>query len=86
VRGELVLRAAQIKAALRADPASAPVKKVLECNIGNPQAVGQQPLTFSRQVHALLAYPSLLDMAGADALFAPDAIARARVRGATSSA
>jgi len=78
VRGELVLRAAQIKAALRTDPASAPVKKVLECNIGNPQAVGQQPLTFSRQVHALLAYPSLLAMPEAAALFAPDAIARAR--------
>jgi len=78
VRGELVLRAAEIKKQLKADPASTPIKKVLECNIGNPQAVGQQPLSYGREVQALLAYPALLDMPGAEQLFAPDAMARAR--------
>ena len=78
VRGELVLRAAEIKKQIKAEPGSLPIKKVLECNIGNPQAVGQQPLSYGRQVQSLLAYPALLDTPGADKLFAPDAMARAR--------
>ena len=78
VRGELVLRAAEIKKQLAADPGSLPMAKVLECNIGNPQAVGQQPLSYGRQVQSLLAWPALLDMPAASEMFAPDAIARAR--------
>ena len=78
VRGELVLRAAEIKKQIKASPGSLPIKKVLECNIGNPQAVGQQPLSFGRQVQSLLAWPALMDMPGASEMFAPDAIARAR--------
>ena len=78
VRGELVLRAAEIKKQLAADPGSLPIAKVLECNIGNPQAVGQQPLSYGRQVQSLLAWPALLDMPGASEMFAPDAMARAR--------
>jgi len=78
VRGELVLRAAEIKKQIAATPDSLPIKKVLECNIGNPQAVGQQPLSFGRQVQSLLAWPALMDMPGASEMFAPDAIARAR--------
>jgi len=78
VRGELVLRAAEIKKQIKADPGSLPIKKVLECNIGNPQAVGQQPLSYGRQVQSLLAYPALMNTPGAEKLFAPDAIARAR--------
>ena len=78
VRGELVLRAAEIKKQLAADPGSLPMAKVLECNIGNPQAVGQQPLSYGRQVQSLLAWPALLDMPGASEMFAPDAMARAR--------
>ena len=78
VRGELVLRAAEIKKQIAATPDSLPIKKVLECNIGNPQAVGQQPLSFGRQVQSLLAWPALMDMPGASETFAPDAIARAQ--------
>ena len=54
VRGELVLRAAEIKKQIAAAPGSLPIKKVLECNIGNPQAVGQSPLTFHREVLSML--------------------------------
>ena len=78
VRGELVLRAAEIKKQIAATPDSLPIKKVLECNIGNPQAVEQQPLSFGRQVQSLLAWPALMDMPGASETFAPDAIARAQ--------
>ena len=78
VRGELVLRAAEIKKQIAAAPDSLPIKKVLECNIGNPQAVGQQPLSFGRQVQSLLAWPALMGMPGASEMFAPDAVARAQ--------
>ena len=78
MRGELVLRAAEMQKQLNERPGSIGIKKILACNIGNPQAVGQQPLSFGRQVQALLVCPSLLDMPGADKLFAPDAMARAR--------
>ena len=27
-----------------------PFKKLIYCNIGNPQSLGQQPITFHRQV------------------------------------
>ena len=78
VRGELVLRAAAIKQEIAADPTSKPYSKLLECNIGNPQAVGQQPLGFNRQVLSLMVCPALLDLPGTAELFAPDAIARAK--------
>ena len=55
-----------------------PFDKLLECNIGNPQAVGQAPMNFPRQVLALLCCPSLLQTPGVEGLFAPDAIARAK--------
>lgn len=51
---------------------------LLMCNIGNPQAVGQKPLTFVREALALLDHPALLDAAGTRGLFAEDAVARAR--------
>ena len=36
-----------------------PFEKVVMCNIGNPQALGQQPITFFRQVLALCDYPEV---------------------------
>lgn len=75
VRGELVLRAAAIKESKFAD---APFNKLLECNIGNPQAVGQSPVNYNREVLSLLICPSLMDMPGCEKLFASDAISRAK--------
>lgn len=75
VRGELVLRAAAIK---KENFKSVPYDKLLECNIGNPQAVGQQPLSFGRQVLSLMLCPPLLEQPGVEKLFAHDAIARAK--------
>lgn len=53
-------------------------KEVIYTNVGNPQALGQIPLTFNRQVMSLLMAPFLLDQPNGKSLFPPDAIARAK--------
>lgn len=78
VRGELVLRASRLKEELKQNPASVPFDKMVECNIGNPQALRQQPLSFNRQVLALMVLPTLLDQPDVLAAFAPDVVMRAR--------
>ena len=80
VRGELVLRA-QAHAAALARGEARPFKQLLYCNIGNPQDLGQAPLTFFRQVLALSNWGELLrpeHAAAVGSLFPPDALARAR--------
>jgi len=77
VRGEVVIRAEQHKQAL-AKGQKLPFDKVIHCNIGNPQELGQKPLTFMRQVLALVEYPSLLDNPNVDSIFPQDAIDRAK--------
>jgi aspartate/methionine/tyrosine aminotransferase len=74
VRGELVLKAQDMKG----DLSSYPFDKVLECNIGNPQAVEQMPLSFGREVLSLLLNPALLAKPAVSQLFKADAIARAK--------
>ncbi|OGS13060.1 MAG: aminotransferase class I/II [Elusimicrobia bacterium RIFOXYA2_FULL_58_8] len=69
VRGKIVIRANQLEGQGR---------KIIYCNIGNPQALKQKPITFVRQVLSLLEYPTLLDLPAAAPLFPPDAIERAR--------
>ena len=49
VRGEVVIRA---------DTMAAEGRKIIYTNIGNPQAVGQKPITFYRQVLALCDLPA----------------------------
>lgn len=61
VRGALVLRAQDHAKTLKVDPGKLPFKDILLCNIGNPQSVGQVPLTFPRQVLAMCTAPSLLE-------------------------
>ncbi|KAG6516496.1 hypothetical protein ZIOFF_026961 [Zingiber officinale] len=43
--------------------------QILYCNIGNPQSLGQHPITFFREVLALCDHPSLLDKTEIHALF-----------------
>lgn len=65
VRGMLVLRAEELSRQL-SDPLQAdklPFNKIVYCNIGNPQSVGQPPLTFPRQVLAAIMHPPLLQSA-----------------------
>jgi aspartate/methionine/tyrosine aminotransferase len=63
VRGPIVARAQELEREGR---------EIIYCNIGNPQALGQRPLTYLRQVLALCQYPDLMTR-GAD-LFPTDVL------------
>lgn len=78
VRGRLALRAEELRDQLKEKPGSLPFKAVINANIGNPQQLDQSPITFYRQVLALVQYPALLDDPNAGLLFKKDAIDRAR--------
>lgn len=78
VRGEIVTQAQRLQDLLKENPGSLPFDQILYCNIGNPQSLGQQPITFFREVLALTDYPSLLDKSGTSALFSADSIKRAQ--------
>jgi aspartate/methionine/tyrosine aminotransferase len=69
VRGPIVIRAQQLEAQGR---------KIIYCNIGNPQALKQRPLTFMRQVLCLLEYPALLEHEALRRAFPDDVVERTR--------
>eukprot|EP00727_Mastigamoeba_balamuthi_P006751 m51a1_g2697 putative alanine transaminase (490) ;mRNA; f:787775-790019 len=80
VRGRVVIKANQIQTAIKeakaaGKPNPMPFEEVVFCNIGNPQQLGQKPITFVRQVLAMVEYPELLNH---PELFPADAIERAR--------
>ena len=54
VRGPIVARAQELEQQGR---------EIIWCNIGNPQSLGQRPLTWIRQVLALAEYPALAEQA-----------------------
>lgn len=82
VRGTVVIAADKISEDLRSEVESndRSFDKIVYTNIGNPQSVGQQPLTWPRQVSALVDLPDEVgvDHPSAHLLFPRDAIARAR--------
>lgn len=59
VRGPLLLRANEIDKELAAGKPK-PFKQTLKANVGDAHAMGQKPITFFRQVLALVCYPELL--------------------------
>ncbi|KXG38639.1 alanine aminotransferase 2 isoform X2 [Sorghum bicolor] len=63
---------------LQTQPGSLPFDQILFCNIGNPQSLGQQPVTFFREVLALCDHPCLLEKEETKSLFSADAISRAK--------
>ena len=69
VRGPIVARAQELERQGR---------EVVYCNIGNPQALSQRPLTWVRQVLALAEYPELLDRVP-PGTFPDDVVATARL-------
>ena len=71
VRGEVVMKADKLQASGR---------EILFTNIGNPHSVGQEPLTYFRQVLALCDLPAAegVDHPQVAQLFPADVIARAR--------
>jgi len=70
VRGKVVSRAHELEAQGR---------KIIYCNIGNPQALKQKPITFIRQVLSLVEYPDLMNSPEAAKFFPADVIARAKL-------
>lgn len=65
VRGELAIRAEQLSQSLaRGD--HLPFTKVISCNIGNPQQLGQPPISFFRQVLSFIECPQLMNAAGCE--------------------
>jgi aspartate/methionine/tyrosine aminotransferase len=68
VRGPIVARAQELERQGR---------RIIYCNIGNPQSLGQRPITWVRQVLALAEYPALLEKVPAGT-FPPDVAETAR--------
>lgn len=69
VRGPIVIRAQQLEEQGR---------KIIYCNIGNPQALKQKPLSYLRQVLSLLEYPALLNTPDLLKHYPRDLVDRAR--------
>ena len=69
VRGAITIRAQELEAAGR---------RIIYCNIGNPQAFVQKPLTCLRQILALVEYPALLDDPALVRHFPADVVRKAR--------
>jgi aspartate/methionine/tyrosine aminotransferase len=67
VRGPIVARAQELERQGR---------PIIYCNIGNPQALEQKPLTYLRQVLSLVSWPELLDKP--DPRFPADTVAAAK--------
>jgi alanine transaminase len=80
VRGAVPDRAEEIKRKIAQNPNGHgfPFNRLIACNIGNPQALGQQPLQFNREVISLISNPSLLENKNIEDLFKGDAVRRAR--------
>lgn len=78
VRGEIVIHAQRLQQQLQNQPGSLPFHEILYCNIGNPQSLGQQPVTFFREVLALCDHPYLLQREEIKSLFSADSISRAK--------
>lgn len=74
VRGPLVIRATEIEKELK-QGVKKPFNDVIKANIGDAHAMGQEPMTFLRQVLCLVTYPQLLDSPD----FPDDAKSRAKV-------
>lgn len=77
VRGEIVTQAQRLQQEILEKPGSHPFDEILYCNIGNPQSLGQQPITFFREVLALCDHPAILDKSETQGLFSADSIERA---------
>jgi len=73
VRGPLMIRANELEKQV-AEGVKKPFSNVIKANIGDAHAMGNKPITFIRQVMAIITHPPLLET---DA-FPEDAKARAR--------
>jgi len=69
VRGPIVIKAQELEKK---------GKKIIYCNIGNPQALKQKPLSYIRQILSLLEYPALLNNPDTLKIFPKDIIEKAK--------
>ena len=60
VRGQLAIRSEAYKKQLSEGRHDLPFTEIINANIGNPQQLGQKPITFFRQVLSFLENPGLL--------------------------
>jgi len=75
VRGDVPIAAERIQKELDSGTSKRPYTEILACNIGNPHSVGQTPVSWFRQVMALVNCPELSDTAN----FPEDVKARAKL-------
>ncbi|KAG7699395.1 hypothetical protein KL951_001112 [Ogataea haglerorum] len=78
VRGRIPTKAEELRNQLANKSHSLPFNKIINANIGNPQQLDQKPLTFYRQVLALLQYPELMNHQPVVDALPKDLIERAR--------
>lgn len=69
VRGPIVIRAQELEKQ---------GKKIIYCNIGNPQALQQKPLSYIRQILSLMENHELLEQEQVNELYPQDIIERAK--------
>ncbi|KAL0237353.1 hypothetical protein PCE1_000750 [Barthelona sp. PCE] len=74
VRGRIAIEAGELAKKVKTPNHGLPFDEVYFCNIGNPAALGQQPITFYRQLLALVNDPNLLE----NSPYPEDVTARAR--------
>lgn len=81
VRGKVVIAADRISNEIQEKVKEYPFDHIVYTNIGNPQSVGQRPLTWPRQVLALADLPDEcgIDHPECEKMFPKDAIERARL-------
>ncbi|CAL1709493.1 unnamed protein product [Somion occarium] len=78
VRGELAIKAEALRVQLENKFHGLPFERIINSNIGNPQQKGldQPPITFGRQVAALMEYPPLAEIV--KDIWPADVLARAK--------
>lgn len=87
VRGAILDKAEEFQKQIDANPQGhgLPFDSIVPCNIGNPQVLGQKPLSFNREVLSLVMNRDLLEKAEASpggtlgGAFKADAVRRARM-------
>jgi alanine transaminase len=79
VRGPIVVRADEINRQLRAGNVQKhPFEDILFCNHGNPQELGQKPISFYRNVLALCTQPELMNFEPLRKIMNKDVMERAK--------
>ena len=77
VRGLIPARATDISHDLQGKH-KWPFNEITYLNLGNPQNLGQKPLTFCRQLLSLCSYPVLIDLPEISSIFPRDVLNRAK--------